>query len=108
MTIPAWRRFYRVLLAAANHLLWNEGFELAGYVAYTALLAVFPFLIFLAALAGTLGDVETANQFVDITFRFLPQDVADALAPPIREVLSARRVGLATFGGLATLWVASS
>jgi hypothetical protein len=38
----------------------NDGGPMAGYIAYTSLLAVFPFLIFASALAGiTMGPEET-------------------------------------------------
>ena len=41
-------------------------------------------------------------------FRFMPADVAETLAPAVREVIGARQGGLLTFGILATLWFASN
>jgi len=84
------------------------GFELAGHMAFTALLSLFPFLIFLAALAGFLGDPTSADDFVDLMFDFLPQDVTLVLAPAVREVLTNRQGGLLTFGLIGSLWAASS
>ena len=46
------------------------GFELSGHMAFTAMLSLFPFLIFIAALTGFLGDSETAGYFIDNMFRF--------------------------------------
>jgi membrane protein len=86
----------------------DEGLELSGYIAFTAFLSLFPFLIFLAALAGFLGDQETANEFIEAMFRFMPADVAETLAPAVREVVGNRQGGLLTFGILATLWFASN
>jgi membrane protein len=86
----------------------DEGMELSGYIAFSAFLALFPFLIFLAALAGFLGTRETAQEIVDAMFRFLPTDVAETLAPAVREVIGARQGGLLTFGILATLWFSSN
>jgi membrane protein len=94
--------------AAWRLVMVDEGLELSGYIAFAAFLSLFPFLIFLAALAGFLGDRETANQFVQSMFHFMPKDVAETLAPAVREVVGVRERGLLTFGILATLWFASS
>jgi membrane protein len=77
-------------------------------MAFMALLSIFPFLIFLAALAGFLGDDTSAANFVDLMFEFLPPDVSSALGPAVREVLTNRQGDLLTVGLLAAVWAASS
>jgi membrane protein len=94
--------------AAWRLVMVDEGLVLAGYIAFTAFLSLFPFLIFLAALAGFLGDPETADSFIRAMFEFMPDDVAETLAPAVGEVIGARQGGLLTFGILATLWFASN
>jgi membrane protein len=94
--------------AAWRLVMVDDGLVLAGYIAFTAFLSLFPFLIFLAALAGFLGDRETADSFIEAMFEFMPDDVAETLAPAVGEVLGARQGGLLTFGILATLWFASN
>jgi membrane protein len=94
--------------AAWRLVMVDEGLELSGYIAFAAFLSLFPFLIFLAALAGFLGDRETANDFIQAMFHFMPDDVAKTLAPAIREVVGVRERGLLTFSILVTLWFASS
>ena len=94
--------------AAWRLVMVDEGLELSGYIAFTAFLSLFPFLIFLAALAGFLGDRATADRFIEAMFEFMPADVAETLAPAVREVVGARQGGLLTFGILATLWFASN
>ena len=94
--------------AAWRLVMVDDGLVLAGYIAFTAFLSLFPFLIFLAALAGFLGDRETADSFIHAMFEFMPDDVAETLAPAVGEVLGARQGGLLTFGILATLWFASN
>lgn len=86
----------------------NEGLELSGYIAFTAFLSLFPFMIFLAALTGFMSDPQSTDQLVEAMFTFLPQDVAETLAPAVREVLASRTGGLLTFGILATLWFSSN
>ena len=100
----------------SRRLLWqayygfdkDNGWMMAGHIAYMGLFALFPFLIFLVALAGFLGQGEAANTSVELGLELLPDDVASALKPAIDEVRSAPHAGLMTFGILATLWASSS
>ena len=98
----------QILWDAIRSLIANDGVELAGYVAFTALLAFFPFLIFLAALAGMLGSYDSAMALIDFLFRFAPEDVAKTLSPPLLEVLGQRRGGTLTISLLFSVWAASS
>jgi membrane protein len=100
ITIP-YRAAWRLVMV-------DEGLVLSGYIAFTAFFSLFPFLIFLAALAGFLGTRETAHELIEAMFRFMPADVAETLAPAVRQVLGSRQGGLLTFGILATLWFASN
>lgn len=102
------RQVARVAYAPVHVLIAHEGFELAGYLAFTALFSLFPFLIFLAALAGFLGDAQAANAFIDFLFEFTPADVAETLAPAVREVMDSRRGDLMTIGIVIALWTASA
>jgi membrane protein len=102
------RRFGQQLYSAGWRLAEHDGLTVAGYMAFAAFTSLFPFLIFLAALASFLGTAETADEVVDGMFLFLPDDVAGTLAPAVHEVMAGRRGGLLTFGVLATLWTASS
>jgi membrane protein len=94
--------------AARRLIMQDEGLELSGYIAFTAFFALFPFLIFLAALTSFLGDAKTADDFIGAMFDLMPDDVAGTLAPAVSEVLGAREGGLLTIGVLITLWFASN
>ena len=101
-------RVLRLLWETISSLLANNGFEFAGHMAFTALLALFPLLIFLAALGGLVGGENAANALVGFLIRFAPKDVADTLAPPIVDVLTHRQGGFLTIGLLFSIWAASS
>ena len=104
-----WQDLIKIPYQAAWRLVMkDEGLELSGYIAFTAFFSLFPFMIFLAALAGFLGDRQTADDFIAAMFEFLPDDVAETLAPAVREVIGSRRGGLLTVGILTTLWFASN
>lgn len=98
----------RLIWDTANGLADDDGFELAGHIAFTAMLALFPFLIFLTSLAGFLGDRSSASTFVEYLFLFMPQDVVKTLNPVIVELLSVQRGDLLTIGLLGALWSAMS
>lgn len=98
----------RLLGDAGMKLLSHEGFELSGYIAFTAILALFPFLIFLTALAGFIGDSESADRVIVTLFELSPPDVAKVLAPILHDVLTQQHGGLMTLSILFALWTASS
>jgi membrane protein len=98
----------RVLWQAYYNFDKDNGWMMAGHIAYMGLFALFPFLIFLVALAGFLGQGEAADISVELGLELLPADVASALKPAIYEVRNAPHAGLITFGVLATLWASSS
>ncbi|HEV2673639.1 MAG TPA: YihY/virulence factor BrkB family protein [Aliidongia sp.] len=98
----------RLVGDAGWRLLQHEGFELSGYIAFTAILALFPFLIFLTALAGFIGDASSADRIISTLFELSPSDVAHVLAPILRDVLTQQHGGLMTVSILFALWTASS
>jgi membrane protein len=80
----------------------------AGHVAFSAVLALFPFLLFLSNASLTLGEPGTALELTRVVLEYAPAAVAEALLPPVEEALaSASRTAL-TIGLLGTLWAASS
>lgn len=98
----------RILWPAIDHFINDEGFVLAGYIAFTVFFAVFPFLIFLLALAGWLGQGDAAGEFITISLDVLPGEVASVLQPAIIEIRSAPHGTLITFSIVLAIWFASS
>lgn len=101
-------RVLRVLWMASKRLVNDEAFEISGHVAFTTLLALFPFLIFLGALAGLLGNIATGERFVAFMLEFAPPDISATLGPLITRIFSTREPGILTFSGLFMLWAASN
>jgi len=89
-------------------LIVHEGFELSGYAAFTALLSIFPSLIFLTTLAGFFGDAASAERMVDTALRLAPREVVEVLAPVVRDVVSRQSPNLMTFSILFALYSASN
>lgn len=101
-------QFILVTIDGIARVYRNGGVLYAGHMAFTAMLSFFPFLIFLTALAGFVGEPQTAQAFVDQVFDLVPARIGEALLPAIEEVLTTKRGGLLTFSLVGALWVASS
>jgi membrane protein len=101
-------RFLRALWVALRHLLLEDGLVVAGYVAFAALFALFPFLIVLLALAGFLGQGEAAQESIALGLELVPAEVAAVLRPVIAEIRGGAPTGLLGLGILVSLWFASS
>jgi membrane protein len=86
----------------------DSGFSMAGAVAFSFLLSLFPFCIFLGALAGTIGGRELATYAISQLFEAVPDPVAVALAPEVERVMGQSQYGLLTLGGLVSLFFATS
>jgi membrane protein len=99
-----WRVLYRVYDGLYRH----DGWAIASHIALSALLALFPFLIFLTALGSFFGTKEMADAIVRILIEALPQAVASPIASEIRNVLTGQRRDLLTIGGALAIWFSSS
>ena len=97
-----------VVVQAAVNYIRHQSANQAGSVAFSAVLAMFPLLLFLSAAAGFVGEPGTAAELARRVVGYTPPVVADALRPVIEQVLGERSRTLLTIGMLATLWAASS
>ncbi len=97
-----------LLLAIWTSFNEHDGWALASHIALSALLALFPFLIFLTALASFFGTDQLATTVVSLLFEAWPERVAAPLSAEIRSVLTGQRRDLLTIGALLAVWFASS
>lgn len=102
------KRLGQTLFRAGRGMMDEDGLMVAGYMAFTALLALFPFLLCIAAVVSFLGTDEHVTVALDFLFENVPEEVAKGLEPVVREVLSGRKAGFLTFGVLVALWAASN
>lgn len=96
------------ILGAIYSLYADSGFAMAGAVAYSFVLSLFPFCIFVGAVAGYFGGEAFAKQGVAQLFEIAPAPVAEALAPEVMAVMGRSRFGLLTVGALIALFFATS
>jgi membrane protein len=99
---------YRTLLEAIYRLYEHSGFAMAGAMAFSFVISLFPFCIFLGALAGVFGGRELANQAVTQLFQILPQKVAAGIAPQVESIMGSSRIDLLTASAGLALFFATT
>lgn len=98
----------RVLWPAFLNYIFHQSPNNAGHVAFSGVLAVFPFVLFISSAATFLGDPGAAIGLARTLMSYAPPAVAEAMLPAIEEALgNSSRITL-TFAFLGTLWAASS
>ncbi|WP_111431441.1 YihY/virulence factor BrkB family protein [Rhodobacteraceae bacterium DSL-40] len=102
------KHFFVILWDAITRFNRNDGSAMAGYVAFSGLLSIFPFLIFATTLIGVLVGQERTGEIVDALFEIAPAHVARTLEPVVTEVLSGRSSGLLTLSAVFAIYVASN
>lgn len=98
----------QTLLGALYRTYEHSGFTMAGSVAFSFVLALFPFCVFIAAIAGVFGGHDLAQRAIAQLFEVLPPQVAGTLAPQINAVIGQTRVDLITIGGAIALFFATN
>jgi len=102
------RKILRILIDAFLNFTEDDGWAIASHIALSILTSMFPFLIFLTALAGFFGSKELADKAVEILFETWPERVAAPLASEVHNVLSQPRGGLLTISVILALYFSSS
>lgn len=99
---------FRTFLEALYRLYEHSGFALAGAVAFSFVVSIFPFCIFLGALSGVFGGHELAEQAITQLFDILPRPVAEGLTPEVRAIMGTSRIDLLTVSGFLALFFSTS
>lgn len=98
----------RLLYRAGDNLADNYGLEVAGYLTFLVLLALFPYLVLMVSAAGVVGQGEAGRDFINFALANLPADAVSVLVPRIAEITTGPPQSLLTFAILGAIWTASS
>lgn len=102
------RDAFNVALDAFYTFLADDGWAIASHIALSALMALFPFLIVITALAGVFGSKELADQAAEMMLDAWPSQVADALSGEMHNVLTQTHSGTLTIGLVLAIYFASN
>jgi membrane protein len=86
----------------------DDGWAISSHIALTILTSLFPFLIFLTALAAFFGLKEESDAATTLIFETWPPNVAKPIAAEIHDVLTQPRGGLLTMGAVLAIYFSSS
>ena len=98
----------RVLFDALGHFNDDDGWSMASHLAISALMALFPFLIFATTLASFLGAQAFSETAVHLVFDTWPEQIAEPIAREVVNVLTVQRGDLLTFGVVLAAFFASN
>jgi membrane protein len=86
----------------------DDGWAIASHIALSVLMALFPFLIVVAAFAGFIGSANLASEVGRLVITAWPKEVAEPIAAQIHSVLTTQRGGVLTAGSVLAVYFASS
>ena len=99
----------RIVIESIRQFLADDGWAIASHIALSTLMALFPFLIVVTALAGFFfGSKELADEAARILLEAWPKEVAAPISLDITGVLTNTRGDVLTLGVMFALYFASS
>jgi len=102
------RQFFVIAVDAYWRFIDDDGWAIASHIALSALMSLFPFLIFVTALAAFFGSNQLADEVAGILFEAWPQKAAAPIVAEIHSVLTQTRRDLVTVGVLLAVWFSSN
>ena len=100
--------FGRVFLQAARRFNDGGGWVMSSHVAMSMMLALFPFVLFIVALAATLSQSIDIDNLIDLVFGSWPDEIAAPITSQVRQVVSHTDSRLLTMGGVLAIYFASN
>ena len=101
------RRAAAIFLEAYWKFVADDGWAISSHIALATLTSLFPFLIFVTALAGFFGSQDLADEAAKLIFDAWPAVVANPISGEVHNVLTAPRGGLLTLGVVLALYFSS-
>ena len=98
----------RALSCTRRDILVHHTFQVAAALSYYFILAVFPGLIFLSAIMGTIPLPDLFGHVLVLMSRLLPPDTMKVVVSVLTDVLSSNRKTWLSVGMLGIVWVTSA
>ncbi|EJW13345.1 Ribonuclease BN [Rhodovulum sp. PH10] len=104
------RLAFAARVAADAFLAFNrdDGWAVASHIALSALMSLFPFLIFVTALTGFLGTKDLSDQVALLLLEAWPREVSGPISSEIESVLTTAHGGILTIGAALAVYFSSS
>ena len=102
------RLCWRVPIDAFYRFNADDGWAMASHIALSTLMAMFPFLILVTALAGFLDSKNLADEVARLVVAAWPREVSAPIADQIHTVLTTANGTVLTLGAVFALYFSSS
>jgi membrane protein len=102
------KKWLEIVAGAFRRFNEDDGWAIASHIALSILTSLFPFLIFVTAIASMFGTKELADEAAHILLESWPEKVATPLAREIHNVLTQTRGGLLTVGIVLAIYFSTS
>ena len=103
------REVVKISVEAFDRFNTNEGWAIASHIALSVLMALFPFLIFVTAVAAAiLGSRDLADETARILLEAWPEQVAEPIAREVHNVMDGLRGDVLTVAVALALFFSSS
>jgi membrane protein len=99
---------YRIAVDAFYGFIADDGWAIASHIALSCLMALFPFLLVVTAIAGLIGSRNLGEEAARILLETWPTEVAGPIALEIHGVLSSARTDVLTFSAVLSTYFATS
>ncbi len=100
--------FKRAIAATYQDVQDHHTLQVAAALSYYSILAVFPGLIFLNAVMGSLPLTDMFARTLDVVARILPPDAMRFVQSTLLNLIGANHKAWLSFGMLGIIWVAST
>jgi membrane protein len=98
----------RVVIDAFYRFNADDGWAIASHIALSTLMAMFPFLILVTAIAGFIGSRNLADVVARLIVAAWPRAVSSSITDQIHNVLTTARGDVLTLGAVFALYFSSS
>src|ERR1700693_687104 len=102
------RRAFAIAVDAFYRFLEDDGWAIASYIALSTLMALFPFLILVTALAAFLGSENLAEEVANLLRETWPKELPRPTAGEVNRVLTITRGDVLTASAVFSVYFASS
>ena len=101
-------RSFLVAIDAFRRFNADDGWAIASHIALSILMAMFPFLILVTAIAGFIGSRGLADEVAQLVVAAWPREVSAPIAAQIQSVLTTARGDVLTLGAIFAVYFSSS
>jgi membrane protein len=86
----------------------NGAMAASGNMAFLTMLSLFPFIIFLVALSGFVGQTERGIEAIAMMYSVLPPEVSEVIDGPIDGIIKNTGASILTSSILFAIWTAAA